>query len=149
MAKLRMKKNGIERLNIIPIMDAVFIFIFYLLMSAQFVDIHEIETKVPKSEVADKAPKETLQLKVLLKTNKIEVYRGLQEKLVQSFAFQEGSPVPKEFIDLVNQLKKENPQENTAILSMGLDSKYESMVLVMEVLKGPKSQNFASVVLGE
>ena len=149
MPKMRIKKGGIERLNIIPIMDAVFIFIFYLLMSAQFVDIHEIETKVPKSEVADKAPKEALQLKVVLKPNKMEVYRGLQEKLVKSYDLNLDSEIPDDFINLVKQLKQENPKEHTAILAANSEVKYHGMIKVMETLRGKKSEYFNNVVLGE
>ena len=36
-----------EKPNLIPIMDAVFIFIFFLLMSAQFIDLFEIGSSVP------------------------------------------------------------------------------------------------------
>jgi hypothetical protein len=35
-----------EKLNLVPILDSVFIFIFFLLMSAQFVDVYEIGSSV-------------------------------------------------------------------------------------------------------
>ena len=41
----RMKKP--PKLNLIPILDAIFIFIFFLLMSAQFIDIYEIGSDAP------------------------------------------------------------------------------------------------------
>ena len=41
------KRREDNKLNLKPILDAVFIFIFFLLMSAQFLDLHEIGSDVP------------------------------------------------------------------------------------------------------
>jgi biopolymer transport protein ExbD len=38
----RKRKKPEEKLNLVPIMDSVFIFIFFLLMSASFLKIYEI-----------------------------------------------------------------------------------------------------------
>ena len=44
--KEKNKGKRIERLNLIPILDAIFIFIFFLLLSADFVQLGEIAMKV-------------------------------------------------------------------------------------------------------
>ena len=67
-----------EKINLIPIMDAVFIFIFFLLMSAQFVKVHEIGSSVPmvrevKEEKIDKDP---LNLVLEVHTDKVIVRKG-------------------------------------------------------------------------
>ena len=49
--RTKKKKQG---LNLIPILDAIFILIFFLLMSAQFVKIYEIGSDVPI--VSDQEP---------------------------------------------------------------------------------------------
>ncbi len=41
------KKKGYAPLNLVPIMDAVFIFIFFLIMSSSFVKMFEIQSDVP------------------------------------------------------------------------------------------------------
>ena len=43
----RKRKEPVKRLNLIPILDAVFIFIFFLLMSANFIKIYEVQSDVP------------------------------------------------------------------------------------------------------
>jgi biopolymer transport protein ExbD len=81
----RYQPKKIERLNLIPIMDAVFIFIFFLLMSAQFVNIFDIGTNLPMMKDISEKPdkKEPLDLtveifdeKVVVKTGKKQVVRG-------------------------------------------------------------------------
>ena len=64
------KKKKVERLNLIPILDAVFIFIFFLLMSAQFLEIYQVGSDLP---IATDAPppkdKDPLNLTCLLYTS--------------------------------------------------------------------------------
>ena len=40
-------KYEFKRPNLIPILDAVFIFIFFLLLSANFLQVYEINSNVP------------------------------------------------------------------------------------------------------
>ena len=62
------KRRKNEKLNLIPILDSVFIFIFFLLMSAQFLDLYEIGSDVPivkslpSSSSDDKALNLTLEI---------------------------------------------------------------------------------------
>ena len=49
----RRKKKPDEKLNLVPIMDSVFIFIFFLLMSAQFIHVMEIGSPVPILSAAE------------------------------------------------------------------------------------------------
>ena len=44
--KEKIKNKEIERLNLIPILDAIFIFIFFLLLSTEFVHLGEIAIKL-------------------------------------------------------------------------------------------------------
>ena len=57
MQKSFSKLNRKTKPNLIPIMDAVFIFIFFLLMSAQFIDIYEINSDAPAVVTIDKKMK--------------------------------------------------------------------------------------------
>ena len=50
--KVGRKLKKPEKLNLVPILDSVFIFIFFLLMSAQFVDVFEIGSSLPMTKEA-------------------------------------------------------------------------------------------------
>ena len=48
------KKDKKVKPNLIPILDAVFIFIFFLLISAQFIDVYEINSDAPAVVTVDR-----------------------------------------------------------------------------------------------
>ena len=66
------REDKLEKLNLVPIMDAVFIFIFFLLFSAQFIKLFEIETEAPiVNEVPSNKPLEKEPLNLKLKVYEI------------------------------------------------------------------------------
>ena len=106
------------KLNLIPILDAVFIFIFFLLMSAQFLDIFELETKAPAVKTFDeelkKDEKPPLNLTLEIKSNRIYVKTGLEGALVGSIDKQEDY----DYIGLhqiLKRIKKEHIDELSVI----------------------------------
>ena len=85
--KEKNKGKSIERLNLIPILDAIFIFIFFLLLSAEFVQLGEVAMKVDplvKSARGLGGRKET-SVNLFLKKNLVVLKTGhevLKEKTV-------------------------------------------------------------------
>jgi len=81
----KMKKP--EKLNLVPILDSVFIFIFFLLMSAQFVDVYEIGSSVPMMKEAknEKQEKDPLNLTLEVSKTQIVVKTGLRAPRSRTF----------------------------------------------------------------
>lgn len=124
------------KLNLIPILDAIFIFIFFLLMSAQFIDIYEIGSEAPITSTSDKHPeKDPLNLILELKGNKIIVKTGMDEKIKKEIPFKN----IRELNESLITLKNEYPKENSAILKPNKNFAYHKIVKVIdhtrEVLK--------------
>jgi biopolymer transport protein ExbD len=65
------KEKEFNRLNLIPILDSVFIFIFFLLMSAQFLKYSQINAEVPlvKDGVAPKENNEEPKKNIVVSIN--------------------------------------------------------------------------------
>lgn len=131
--KRRMKQP--EKLNLIPILDAVFIFIFFLLMSAQFVQIHEIRTDRPLvkdvSEKKDKTPPLNLTLKVT--QAQIKVITGLEEKVVKQFNInKEDSKYLDDLNKLLGQIKTKHPKETTIIIKPDRRVKYAQIIKIVD-----------------
>jgi biopolymer transport protein ExbD len=82
--KRKKDKETLNRLNLIPILDSVFIFIFFLLMSAQFLKYSQINAEVPmlKDGVAPKKnnEKEKRKLIVSLNENNIVTIKEMPSK---------------------------------------------------------------------
>ena len=125
----RKKIAKTQKLNLIPILDAIFIFIFFLLMSAQFIDIYQIGSDAPITSTTNtKMDKEPLNLTIKLKGEKISIYTGLNETLYKTFALSQLEALNQSLIEL----KKQNPKESSAILKPAHNFKYNKIVKVID-----------------
>lgn len=141
----KMKKP--EKLNLVPILDSVFIFIFFLLMSAQFVEVYEIGSSVPMSKEAkdEKIEKDPLNLTVEVTKDQVVVKTGLRNPRSRSFA----SEASDEIKDYLTELKKNNPKENTLILKADPKISFQRLVTVIDTTqtqKDKKSKLFEQIV---
>ena len=126
-------KHPTPKVNVVPILDAVFIFIFFLLMSTQFIEYFQISTAKPRiknvtgSELAQKEPK---QIKLLLSNEKIEVVQGMNEKSLGAFGYEEQQI--QELKAMLRDLKNKNPQENSVIIKPYKDVKYSNVIIAID-----------------
>lgn len=126
-----------ERLNLIPIMDAIFIFIFFLLFSAQFIKIFEIESDAPMvSEVPDKEKKkkDPLNLTVKVMSDTVELYTGVDQNLYARFN-KGTSTFASRMKDTVIKLRKKHPDDNYAIIAPLPTIKYEEIIEVIDIVQ--------------
>lgn len=134
----RKRKKPEEKLNLVPIMDSIFIFIFFLLMSASFLKIYEIGSPIPiiSDQEQPKDDKEPFALTMVLDTNEITVSSGVPSKPIQKFTRAESGEFNYEEIHtyFVN-LKKEHVDEDSLIFEPIGDLTYEELVKVMDAVR--------------
>lgn len=129
------KKKGLSKLNLIPILDAVFIFIFFLLMSAQFVETYELEASTPQiSEIEANDPKEPLNLTIKLTKKTISIHTGTNSTQLISKKWN-GVDVPSDIKNKLIEIKSKHPKEETAILSVSPKVKYSGVIKTLEAAK--------------
>jgi biopolymer transport protein ExbD len=140
------KKNTlpeVEKLNLVPIMDAVFIFIFFLLFSAQFIKMYEIETDAPLiSEVPQdqKIEKDPLNLTVKVLKNIIELRTGVDQNVHATF-FKSTKNYLVELKKTVMKLRVKHPSEDYVIIAPIALIQYEEIVnLIDSVQKLPDNK---------
>ncbi len=128
------KIKKIEKLNLVPILDSVFIFIFFLLMSAQFVDVYEIGSSLPMTqEIEDKKEeKDPLMLTLEVSKEQVVVKTGLKNPRSRSFA----STEDKELTNYLRQLKQANPKENTMIVKADPKISFQYLVTFIDNTQG-------------
>lgn len=136
-----------EKLNLVPILDSVFIFIFFLLMSAQFVDVYEIGSSVPITKEAkeEKQDKDPLNLTLEVTQEQIVVKTGLRTPRSRTFA----SEQRKEMKDYLTELKRQHPKENTMILKADPKISFQYLVTVIDstqLNKESKEKLFEQIV---
>jgi biopolymer transport protein ExbD len=134
--RVRSKKE-IPKLNLIPILDAIFIFIFFLLMSAQFIDIYELNSDAPITSMAKNNQKEPLNLTITLKKDIIRVTTGLNNKLIATFHDNELENFNTQLINI----KQLHPKESSAIIRPTNNYPYHKIIKVIDYTREVQKKN--------
>tara|TARA_R110000868_G_scaffold340216_1_gene600897 strand:+ start:12315 stop:12845 length:531 start_codon:yes stop_codon:yes gene_type:complete len=133
----RKAKKEFVKPNLIPILDAVFIFIFFLLMSANFVKIYEIPSDVPIISDAEPPPNQKpLALTLKISASYIEIQTGVPARTYTRIGkaadgFYDLEKLHSTLIDLKNR----NLKEETAIFEPIVDLTYEEIVKIMDATR--------------
>lgn len=133
----RKTRKDIGKPNLIPILDAVFIFIFFLLMSANFLKIYEIPSDVPILSDAQ-PPKNQIPLALTLRINasNIEILTGVPSRVVTRVGKSaDGFYDLERLHSVLISLKEKNLKEETAIFEPVVDLTYEDLVKIMDATR--------------
>lgn len=134
----RKRRKPQEKLNLVPIMDSIFIFIFFLLMSATFLKINEVGSDVPIISDAEppKEQKDPLALTLKMDTDELTLSRGIPSRTVQTYKRQaDGQFNLDELHVTLIGLKKQHIDENSIILEPEGDLTYEEIVKIMDTVR--------------
>ncbi len=136
----RKKKKKTDKLNLVPILDSVFILIFFLLLSAQFIKIFEINSNVPIVSPAEPPPskknKEPLSLTVEISKDAIILLTGSNQSELKKFlANPEGEFPLVDYHTFLIDLKKKHIDEKTVIFEPSEEVEYEQIVKVMDATR--------------
>lgn len=134
----RKRKKPEGKLNLVPIMDSVFIFIFFLLMSASFLKIYEIGSPIPI--VSDQEPpkdqKDPLALTMIIDSNVITLSSGVPSRVLQKFSRQpDGLFNYEEIHSALINIKKQHTDEDSIIFAPNGDLTYEEIVKIMDSVR--------------
>ena len=142
----------LERLNLVPIMDAVFIFIFFLLFSAQFIKIFEIETEAPiVSEVPEemKLEKDPLNLIVKIYERKVELLTGVDQTVEDTY-FKNDSDFKEKIKSKVLSLRLAHPNDDFVVISPLPEIEYDEIIQVIDAVQTlPKGKKYKVMTDGK
>lgn len=141
----------LERLNIVPIMDAVFIFIFFLLFSAQFVKIFEIETEAPiVSEVPQdvKLEDEPLNLIVRIFQDRLEILTGVDKNKYGTY-FKDNENYKAEMKNELVKLRLSYPKDDQAIIVPEPNIEYDQIIQAIDIVQTIPEGEELSVIVKE
>jgi biopolymer transport protein ExbD len=134
----RRKNKEDQGLNLIPILDAVFIFIFFLLMSAQFIKIYEIASDVPivSSAPPPKDDKKPLALTLKIDNKGFTLSSGIPSRTMKTIKkTQEGEYDLITLHDYLIEIKKANKNENSIVFEPVVNISYEEIVKIMDAVR--------------
>ena len=126
-----------SKLNLTPILDAIFILIFFLVMSANFLKVFEIQSEVPiiSKSTPPKNKSKPLALTVKVFKKSIRVYTGIPSKIVKTIPINGKVHNLESLHTFLIGLKKRYPAEKGAILEPKYDITYEEIVNIMDSMR--------------
>ena len=132
------RPKEIKKPNLIPILDAVFIFIFFLLMSSSFINIFEISSDIPIVSSApppEDAP-DPLALTLQIDAGQLTLSSGVPSRQVATFGkTSDGSYDLEGLRETLYEIKMENPEERTIVLMPIVDLEYREIVRIMDAVR--------------
>ena len=137
MLKPKKRKNTMKRLNLIPILDAVFIFIFFLLMSAQFIDIHEIGTDAPAVSTLESLKNKRPPLNLVLDINSksLIIKTGIEGHVHKTIPKQNGKYDLKVLTKVLTKIKSKNMEEESIIMRPKANIPYDQIITIMDSVR--------------
>ncbi|TQR30360.1 TonB system transport protein ExbD [Campylobacter sp. MIT 99-7217] len=120
---IKLPKN--EGLNIVPFIDIMLVLLAIVLSISTFIAHGQIKVELPKSEFAESSSDEKKKLLISVDENNV-------------FYLDDKTATLDEVKEAVNTLDKEQLVE----LKSDKNSKFESFVQIIDILKGAKHTNF-------
>ena len=134
----RKSRAGITKPNLSPILDAVFIFIFFLVMSANFIKVFEISSDIPliSESPPPKHKKPPLALTLKITPKGLDIFSGVPSRRMRTFPPNEdGSYKFVELKEFLISIRKRYPEENSIIFEPQIDIDYLKLIEVMDAVK--------------
>ena len=125
-------KYKFQRPNLIPILDAVFIFIFFLLFSADFVNLFEINSNVPIVSSSPPSKKIPLNLTLRITPSSLTLKTGLSGRVVKRIRKNSNGYDLNNLHQTLIGIKKRNINERTIIFEPTNSVDYETIVKIMD-----------------
>lgn len=131
------KRRNEEKLNLIPILDSVFIFIFFLLMSAQFLDLYEIGSDVPivKSLPSSTPDEKALNLTLEIYKDSVVIKKGIKGRFFGKVVKESGKYNVEKLRQILMSIKMNNRKEKQIILKPSKTVSYKEIVQVMDAVR--------------
>ncbi len=135
----RRKKRKFTPLNLIPILDVVFILIFFLLASAQLIRLFEIGSNLPIFRISTKVnpEKDNFELKVTVNQNSILLANYKKGEILREINVRDwkSEKILKILNDAIVQIKKRYPSENRVVVTAHRKVNYQNLVNILDNIR--------------
>lgn len=138
----RKKSRGeTANINLIPILDAVFIFIFFLLMSTKYIKIFEIQSYVPRysSNISVKKKKPPLSLVLMATSRGLTLYSGNNAEKLKYFPKNGLKYAHDALHNFLVLLKLQHTDERSIVFEPRDNVSYEDLISIMDSVRTLRS----------
>ncbi len=135
----RQRKERDTNPNLIPVMDVTFLFIFFLLMSAQFIEVSQVVSDAPTIKTTDsQSDEKPLNLTLIIDKDNLTVLKGLEgttvKRLGRSKEFNELTELHATLMDI----KSSAPTERSIIVRPAAEIPYEDVIRILDAVREVK-----------
>lgn len=132
----RRRKKKANPLNLVSVLDMVFILNFFLLSSAQFIKIYEIGSDLPIYKLSpDEKNEKQLDLRVSVSDDKmITLSNDAKKETFSTFSMEDMDSI-KQMQELLISLKDKFPDESRVVISSAAKVSYQELVSVLDIIR--------------
>ncbi len=132
----RAKKERDTNPNLIPVMDVTFLFIFFLLMSAQFIEVSQIVSDAPTIKTSNSQNDDKpLNLTLVIEKEAIMLQKGLDGILVKRLGRTKDFNELPELHAVLMDIKKGVPDERTIIVRPSAEIPYDDVIHILDSVR--------------
>ena len=130
------RKIVAPKINVVSILDTVYIFIFFLLLNLRIDEFYQISTSKPIVRTVSSSQLDEIKgkhFKIKLTADKIQITEGAKEIVKKEFSWN-----PEAIAELHNYmvaLKEQNPVEKSIVIKSRGDVKYKDVVRVVDTVQ--------------
>jgi len=137
----RKRKERDTNPNLIPVMDVTFLFIFFLLMSAQFIEVSQIVSDAPKIKTTNSTSDDKpLNLTLIIEKDLLIIQKGLDGILVKSLGRTKDFFELGELRSVLREIKKSSPEERTIIVRPGAEIPYDDVIHILDSVRDENAE---------
>lgn len=124
-------------INIVPLLDATFVFLFFLMFSTAFVHFYEVPSVAPIASDSEPPPDaKPLALTLRIISDGIEVYTGVPAQLQKKIDAKSPENYNlEELHQYLLSIKKDHAGEKTIILNPEVNLAYEKLVEIIDSVR--------------
>jgi biopolymer transport protein ExbD len=145
----RRRKKKEAPLNLLPIMDVVFILIFFLLTSAHFLKVFEIGSDLPVFKLAttDIIEKNEFELKAKIGKGSLILFNGVNQESIETFNLNE--EFEERLKRVLLELKTKYPEKSRVVLIPDLNIPYDKLVSIMDLFRSDYINNAKKILFNQ
>lgn len=131
---MKVRKINIPRVNVIPILDALFILIFFLLTNSKMADFFQLSVAKPVIKNLQSSNVDKLKgkfFKVRMTSTTLQITEGVQEKVLNSYPWTTDGLM--QLSARLEKLKQKFPEEISLVLKSEKNLPYKQIIKVIDM----------------
>ena len=143
----QLETDIMELLNLTPMMDVFTVLVVFLLITAVFTSITVMDLSVPTSAGGAASNKPNFAIEVIVRKSGLEIANG--KAVEAAIPKKDGKYDLQLLTEILDRLKAKYPEKEDATVLMESKVEYDSLIQVMDAVRGAKTPLFPKISIGD